>query len=246
MNSTLLNTGWPMWVMLAIVVGATGIITSRFLDLSAKKIFSAAGRALIQLILIALIISQVSTSWILTIALLLLMLGVAVFTSTQRIETVRWWVPASVIFGGVAPVVALMFGFGVLPVTPLAVIAVIGQLIGGTMSATNLAGRRIEQELSQRAGEVEAALALGFPENAARNLVGRPVAAEALLPGLDQTRAVGTVTLPGAFVGLVLGGASPLEAGLVQLVVLINLLAVQAIAVSLLAMMIERKIGVRA
>ncbi|MEV4898354.1 ABC transporter permease, partial [Nonomuraea sp. NPDC055795] len=47
---------------------------------------------------------------------------------------------------------------------------------------------------------------------------------------LDQTRTVGLVTLPGAFVGMLLGGATPLAAGLVQLVVLIALLAAEAVA----------------
>lgn len=242
-NSSLLNTGWPMWVMLALVVGVTAWITHRHLLLGARQIITAAIRSLAQLLLVAVLISQVSSSWLLTVALLLLMLGIAVLTAKGRIESVKWWVPTFAMLGGVLPVVALMFGFGVLPFAPLAVIAVVGQLIGGAMSAVNLAGRRINQELAGRAGEVEAAQSLGFPTSAARRLIARPVAAEALLPGLDQTRTVGTVTLPGAFVGLVLGGASPLDAALVQLVVLINLLAVQAIAVSLLTSMIDHKFG---
>ena len=127
-----------------------------------------------------------------------------------------------------------------------AMIAVVGQLIGGAMTAANLAGRRLHQELEQRSGEVEAALALGFSTRDARNLVVRPVASEALLPGIDQTRTVGTVTLPGAFVGLVLGGASPLEVGLVQLIVLVNLMVVQGICVAVSAELIERRIGERA
>ena len=48
-----------------------------------------------------------------------------------------------------------------------------------------------------------------------------------LIPAIDQTRSVGLVTLPGTFVGLVLGGASPGEAARVQLVVLLALLAVE-------------------
>ena len=51
------------------------------------------------------------------------------------------------------------------------------------------------------------------------------------MPGLDQTRTVGLVTLPGAFVGMLLGGASPLQAAAVQLLVLVALLLVQALAV---------------
>ena len=59
----------------------------------------------------------------------------------------------------------------------------------------------------------------------------RERAADALIPVLDQTRSVGLVTLPGAFVGMLLGGASPVQAGAVQLLVLVGLLAVQTVAV---------------
>ncbi|MFD8012412.1 ABC transporter permease, partial [Streptomyces sp. NPDC059762] len=67
----------------------------------------------------------------------------------------------------------------------------------------------------------------------ARLEVARAAASDALLPALDQTRTVGLVTLPGAFVGMLLGGASPLTAGAVQVFVLIALLAVEAVAVAL-------------
>ena len=42
----------------------------------------------------------------------------------------------------------------------------------------------------------------------------------AVLPNLDQTKSTGLVTLPGAFVGALFGGASPVEAAQFQLVVL--------------------------
>jgi putative ABC transport system permease protein len=61
-----------------------------------------------------------------------------------------------------------------------------------------------------------------------------------LIPILDQTRTVGLVTLPGAFVGMLLGGASPIDAGAVQLFVLVALLAVEAIAVVLVAELVAR------
>ena len=61
--------------------------------------------------------------------------------------------------------------------------------------------------------------------------IARAAAALALVPGLDQTRTVGLVTLPGAVVGMLLGGASPLQAAAVQLLVLVGLLLVQSVAV---------------
>jgi ABC-type uncharacterized transport system, permease component len=78
---------------------------------------------------------------------------------------------------------------------------------------------------------VEAAPAPGFPPRDAAMEVSCRAAAQALVPALDRTRTVGLVTLPGAFVGMPLGGASPVEAGLVQLVVLVSLLAAEAVAV---------------
>ncbi|MFB7087244.1 ABC transporter permease [Streptomyces sp. NPDC056296] len=67
-----------------------------------------------------------------------------------------------------------------------------------------------------------------------------PSAAGALIPALDQTRTVGLVTLPGAFIGMLLGGASPLPAGAVQLFVLVALLAVEAVAIAVVLEMVAR------
>jgi putative ABC transport system permease protein len=75
------------------------------------------------------------------------------------------------------------------------------------MTATSPAGRRALDEMTSRRGEVEAALAFGFLPRAAVLLVCRPAAGQALVPALGQTRTVGLVTLPGAFVGVVLGDA---------------------------------------
>lgn len=83
-------------------------------------------------------------------------------------------------------------------------------------------------------------MALGFLDRDARMEIARPAASEALLPGIDQTRTVGLVTLPGAFVGMLLGGASPVMAGAVQLFVLIALMAVQSIAVAVTLELVAR------
>jgi hypothetical protein len=82
-----------------------------------------------------------------------------------------------------------------------------GIIVGGAMNATTLAGRRLLSEYGGRFGEFEAGLSIGLMQPDAFKLVAGPVAGDALLPSLDQTRTVGLVTLPGAFVGMVLGGA---------------------------------------
>ncbi len=120
---------------------------------------------------------------------------------------------------------------GTVPLHGVAVVPVAGILIGGAMTATSLAGWRVREELVTRHGEVEAALSLGLTPREAIIEIGRPVAATALMPPVDQTWTVGVVTLPGAYVGVVLGGGSPLEAGAAQLLVLVGLLATEVLAV---------------
>ena len=87
---------------------------------------------------------------------------------------------------------------------------------------------------------MEAALALGLPRRDAVLLVARPAGSTALVPPLDQTRTAGLVTLPGAFVGVLLGGGSPLQAGAAQLLVLIGLLAAEVLAVWIVTQLVAR------
>jgi putative ABC transport system permease protein len=135
------------------------------------------------------------------------------------------------ISAGALPVVGLVVATGTVPLAGEALIPIGGILIGGAMTATSLAGRRLFDELQQRRGEVEAALALGFlPRDAVLEVV-RPAAATALVPALDQTRTVGLVTLPGAYVGVLLGGGSAVQAGAAQLLVLVGLLLAEIVAI---------------
>lgn len=140
----------------------------------------------------------------------------------------------------VVPVVVDLPLTGLLPVHGIAMVPATGILIGGTLTAAVSAGRHALDELHSRHGEFEAYLALGLLPREARLEVARPAASEALLPGLDQTRTVGLVTLPGAFVGMLLGGASPLTAGAVQLFVLVALMALQALSVAMTVELIAR------
>ncbi|MFC5802312.1 ABC transporter permease [Streptomyces formicae] len=207
----------------------------------AREIVVAGVRAAVQLAAVSLVIGWAVRSVPLLLAFLAVMYAVAVRTAGRRITpNGTWWRAALPIGAGVAPVVAALLLTGLVPVKGIALIPVTGILIGGALTATVLGGRRALDELTVRRGEVEAGMALGLPDRDARMEVAREAASDALLPGLDQTRTVGLVTLPGAFVGMLLGGASPLEAGVVQLFVLVGLMAVQAVAVAVVLELVAR------
>jgi uncharacterized protein (TIGR00245 family) len=224
-------------LLLTAIAAAAGRLSGLGQD---RPVVLAVVRATLQLAAVSAVLAAVLRSLWLSVAFVLLMLGIAAVTAAGRITrrplrtagaACRVGASGLAIAAGAAPVVGVVLASGAVPLTGIAVIPVAGIVIGGAMTATSLAGRRLRDELEQRRGEVEAALSLGFLPRDAVLLVARPVAATALVPALDQTRTVGLVTLPGAFVGVLLGGGSAAQAGAAQLLVLAGLLAAEAIAV---------------
>ncbi|CAN5155934.1 ABC transporter permease [soil metagenome] len=192
----------------------------------------ATARAGIQLTLVALVVAWVFMHPEGAVLYLALMLGAASFTSIRRVGCGRRYAPAIVgaialgALGAVVPVLAL----GALDFSAETIVPFTAQIIGGTMMATSLTGSRMRDDVAAGWGEVEGWLALGATPRQAVGFLSRRAVAHALVPALDQTRNAGLVTLPGAFVGLLLGGASPAEAAQVQLLVLVGLLAAESIA----------------
>jgi uncharacterized protein (TIGR00245 family) len=205
-----------------------------------RPVLVAAVRATVQLAAVSAVLLAVVGSLVLSAVFVVLMTCIAAVTSAGRVTGLPLRAPgmrdrllatALPIAGGAAPVVLLVLVSGTVPFRGESIVPIAGILIGGAMTATSLAGRRLREELDQRRGEVEAALAIGLLPRDAVLFVIRPAAASALIPPLDQTRTVGLVTLPGAFVGVLLGGGTPLEAGAAQLLVLVGLLAAEMLAV---------------
>jgi len=196
----------------------------------------AAVRAVVQLGLVSLVITAALASVWWSMAFVLLMFSVASVTSTGRIGTPRDQLPwvAFAIACGAVPVLALIFASGVVPFNGPGIIPMAGIVVGNMMTAATLTGRRAYDEIAGSFGSYEAGLALGMTSPEAAFEVVQPTAKEALTPGLDQTRTVGLVTLPGAFIGVLLGGGTPLEAGAAQILVLIGLMAGQAVTSAVL------------
>lgn len=110
------------------------------------------------------------------------------------------------------------------------------------MKATSLAGLRLTEDLTDHRADTDARLALGASGFQALQPRLRRATVTALVPAIDQTKNVGLVTLPGAFVGMLLGGASPLEAAQVQLTGLFALLGAEALAAALTTLLISRAV----
>ena len=189
-------------------------------------------RAALQLAIVALVLRLAFADARVAALFLLVMLGAVALTSGRRLGGGRRRI-GQVLFAsfcGAAPVVALLLGAGAFPRTPRYVISFTGIVLGGTMVVCTLSGRRLRDTAAQRWPEVEAWLSLGATSRQAMTPFLPVAVREALLPGLDQTRTTGLVTLPGTFVGALAGGASPAEAAQLQIAVLAALLASQAVS----------------
>ncbi|MGX5657741.1 ABC transporter permease [Geodermatophilus nigrescens] len=249
MGTSVVEPGLPLAVVLALLT-ALAAAGGRLSGLGQERpVVVAALRATAQLAAVSAVLLAVVRSLWLSAAFVLVMVTVASVTAAERVTGLPLRSPgaarrvataALAVAGGAAPVVVLVLASGTVPLRGEAVIPVAGIVIGGAMTATSLAGRRLRDELSGRRGEVEAALALGLLPRDAVLEVGRPAAATALVPPLDQTRTVGLVTLPGAYVGVLLGGGSPMAAGAAQLLVLVGLLAAEVLAVWIVTELVAR------
>ncbi len=233
MSDSPVRLGPLLGVLLVLFTAASAAIVHRFQLGRARDIVIAAMRAAGQLALVSVIIAGVLRNGLLTAAFITVMMLIAAGTSAHRISTSgsprHWWTLAPIALS-VVPVLGLILASTAVPAKPIAILPIAGIIIGGAMTATSLAGRRATEELHSRRGEYDAALSIGLTRRDAVHLIGRPAAALAIVPVLDQTRTVGLVTLPGAFVGVLLAGASPLQAGTAQLLVLISLLLIESIA----------------
>lgn len=228
-----LDTG-PDLLRLALVVGGLALASALLRKAAGlgdgREEVVAILRAALQLGVVGLVVAAVLGSWLPTLLFVVVMTSVATVTAGRRMRSGHRLAPLAPIALGGLPPTLLLLAVGLLPMEPISLVPTAGILIGNAMTATSLSGRRGLDALEERRGEMEAALALGLWERDARLLVVRPAARLALIPGLDQTRTVGLVTLPGAFVGTLLGGATPIQAAALQLVVLAGILASQSIA----------------
>ena len=225
----------PTLVIVCAVMAALAAIVYRAAELGPWWVVPAAGgRAAVQLAAVATVLTAaMSRLW--TSALVLFgMFLVAAATAARRSLAERGspWLTAP-LAAGLAAVLPLLLLTGLVPLTGVALVPITGIMLGGTMTAVAVAARRALDAMQMRIGEVEAALSLGLIDRDARMMVIGSSAPDALLPNVDQARTAGLVTLPGAFVGVLLATGSAAQAGAVQVLVLVGLLLSQTCAVAL-------------
>jgi putative ABC transport system permease protein len=192
-------------------------------------------RGLVQLAILSVILTGVIQNPFWVGVALVVMFGVAVGVATRRIgDRRRVWQVAIAMGSGVLVTLLVIFVSGALQLDARYALAIGGIVIGNTMSIATIGGRRLVEAANDHWDEIEGWFALGATPRQATRDIGHQSVYSALIPTTDQTKTTGLVTLPGAFVGAIFGGVSPLEAGRFQIVVLAAIMCAGAITAVIL------------
>lgn len=233
MDRVSIDPGWPVAIALTALL-TIALLAHRVAGYGLEvPSLVAALRALAQLAVVALLIKAAVDSLVWSWLLVGVMFGMGVLTTSRRVEAARAWPWAAIAMAaGVLPVLVVVFGSGAIPFEGIAIIPVAGIIVGNAMTGHTLVGRRSFAALREEHPQYEACLSLGMlPGRAIAESIHRR-APEALLPGLDQVKTTGVVTLPGAFIGVMLGGGSPVQAATAQALVLFGIMAAQTVTVA--------------
>lgn len=240
------DIGWVgLAASLVLVAVAVGVSVAYRLGL-ARSLLWASARALVQLLAVggALVFvldpdRPLAWAWLWVAT----MLVVAADTVRRRTPEMERMFPLALGAFGAAAAVALLvlFGLGVFPLEARTLIPMAGIMLGNSMTATVLVGRRVVEDLRDKRDEVEARLALGLAAPDAARPYLRAAMRTALIPQVETTRTVGLVALPGAMTGLLLAGVDPLDAVRIQAAVMFLVLGSVATAVAVVGLGAQRR-----
>ena len=212
-------------VVLLVAVATAGLVVAGITR--PWSAVGAIGRAIVQLGALSLVLAGILHDPLWVGIGLAVMFAAAVFTAARRARASRHdLLPlAAAMLAGPIAVMVVVFATGAIEFSPRYALAIGGIVIGNTMTIAIVTQRIFRSTVRDHWPEVEGWLALGATPRRSTLEQARSAVRTALLPSIDQTRTTGIVVLPGAFVGAIFAGASPLEAGRFQVVVLASILA---------------------
>jgi putative ABC transport system permease protein len=191
-------------------------------------------RSFIQLTAVGYVIKAIfdSNSLWLVVLLLAFMVVFGAWTARGRAKAVpHAFVPLLLALATAAAVtLGIVLALNVFPAIPRYMVPVGGMVIGNAMTSASVALNRLADEIRDKANLIEATLSLGAT---ARQATTRQVARSlrsGLIPLIDQTKTTGMVFFPGTMVGALLGGASPVNAVRLQLILLWTLMGAASLS----------------
>nr|CAB3468889.1 unnamed protein product [Digitaria exilis] len=221
---------WPHFLMgMLKPLAATGVVAmavaltfTQRLGIE-REMLVAIARSFVQLSAVGFVLQFIfsqknAAPWILLAYLFMVTVGG--YTAGQRANLVprgKYIAFVSILVGTMITMI-LLIALKIFPFTPRYMIPAAGMMVGNAMTVTGVTMKKLREDIKIDKNLVETALALGAtPREATLQQVKRSVGI-ALSPGIDNAKTGGLIALPGAMTGLIMAGASPLEAIQVQII----------------------------
>lgn len=228
---------WPVvFASLSLVILALGLV--RWLRLRVEReIVVATVRAAVQLLavgalFVAIFRSSLAEWWAwVWVGVMVVVATVVVVRRTASPITHLGLVVATAVGASTLISLGVTFGFGVIDFDAVSLVVVAGITIGNAVPSAALAGNLSVQTCRSRVDQIEALLALGFDRREATRFLAAQPARSALIPQVERTKVVGLIALPGAMTGLLLAGVDPVDAVVIQLLVMYLVLGAAAVCV---------------
>lgn len=229
--------GWPA-VLASMSLVLLALVLARWLRLRIEReLVEASLRAAGQLLLVGLVFAfifgsahAIWWSWLWVVVMATAATVVVVRRAGHRIRGLPL-VTAGAIVGTSLLSIAVTFGFGVVAHDPVSVVVVAGITIGNAVPSAVLGVNLSVASCRDRVGSLEALLSLGFDRREIVRFMAPRTARASVIPQVERTKVVGLIALPGAMTGLLLAGVEPVEAVVVQLLVMYLILGSATVCV---------------
>ena len=229
--------GWPVVLAsLSLVLFALGLAWALGLRIQ-PELITAALRAAAQLLAVGFVFALIFKStgaeywaWLWVLGMIVVAAGVVVRRAKHRIEHLAL-VAGAAVLGSALISIAVTFGFGVIDYSPVSLVVVAGITIGNAVPSAVLGVNRSVDSCRDRIGDLEALLSLGLDRPQIVRFLAPQTARTSLIPQIERTKVVGLIALPGAMTGLLLAGVDPIEAVVIQLLVMYLVLGTAAVCV---------------
>jgi putative ABC transport system permease protein len=230
-----MTTPGPTEVALGLVLVAIAMAVARWWKLPViKDITIGTVRSFVQLIAVGYALHylfDLQSLWMIFAALLVMIVIGSHAAASGRVKQVKgaFGLALAAIFTGSFVTLATMLMLGIVTTEARYLIPLAGMIVGNSVTAAALSIDRLGSDLRSNRHAIETALALGMTWREASASYRRDAAQTGMISILNFMKTVGLVALPGAMTGMILAGAEPLEAVLLQLIVAYMLLSATTI-----------------
>ena len=229
-----MNTPGYTEVLLSLSLVVIAVIIARWWKIpAAKEMLFGSVRAFVQLIAVGYVLVYIfdtDSPWLILVVMLV-MISVAAWTAANRVKNLK----GALIITFTANLIGSGFTLGVMLLLNIIkfeaqyVIPLSGMIISNAMYSSSLSINRLVSDIRSSRLPIETALSLGKTWRQASRCYQQEAAMAGMMSTLNFMKTVGIVALPGAMTGMILGGAEPLDAVLLQIIVAYMLLSATTI-----------------